>query len=208
MKKLLFAVLASALLFSCGGNSGSGLGGSSAIIPEKFDYKLLTDEAEVKKIADEVIAKVGDNMSKLDKIDIWITRPSKEGSIKRDKPDYAMITTSFLNPNDPKKLFEYRYSSERGGWDNGESKSVRLVTGNAESFVLADEMYDASAVTSDLIVSAVKEGWEKYKDEEKFSEQWVKGIIIKNGTIEVAVRGILAANDLEKSHYHKVKIKK
>lgn len=208
MKKLLFVVLASALLFSCGNLGTGSSGGDSAVIPEKFDHKFLTDEAEVKKVVDEVFAKVGDSMSKLDKIDIWITRPSKEGTIKRDKPDYAAITASFLNPNDPKKLFEYRYSSERGGWDNGESKSVRLVTGNAETFVLANEMYDASALTSDMVVAAVKEGWAKYKDEEKFSDQWVKGIIIKDGTIEVAVRGILAANDLEKSYYHKVKIKK
>lgn len=212
MKKTIFALLTTVFLFSCGGGSGSDsgsiLGGSSdMVIPEKFDYKMFSDEAQMKKVADDVLSKIGDNMSKLDKIDIWITRPSKEGTIRREKPDYATITVSFLNPSDPKKLFEYRYSSDNKGWDKGESKTVKLITGNAETFVLADEMYDASAVTSDIIVEAVKEAWAKYKDDTKYSDQWVRGIIIKNGQIEVGVRGILSANDLEKSEYYKKKIK-
>lgn len=209
-------MLATVFLFSCGGgsgsDSGSDSGGKSAsgkgLISEKFDYKMFSNEAEVKKVIDGVLAKAGDNISKLDKIDIWITRPSKEGTIKRDKPDYATITLSYLNPNDPKKLFEYRYSSDDEKWNNGESRGVRLITGNAETFVLADEMYDASALTSDMVVQAAKEAWEKYGDSEKYSDQWVRGIIIKDGKIEVSIKGILAANDLEKSEYYKKKIGK
>jgi len=222
MKKIILALLASAFLFSCGGGSNSGSGADSdsksgkeekassgkGLISKKFDHQILSNEAEAKKIVDGVFAKVGDNMSKLDKIDIWMSRPSKEGTIRRDSPDYITITASFLNPDDPKKLYEYRYSSEKESWNDGESKTVRLVTGNAETFVLANEMYDASGVTSDMVVEAIKEALAKYKDEKKYSDQWVRGIIIKNGTIEIGLRGILAANDLEKTEYYKKKIKK
>jgi hypothetical protein len=168
---------------------------------------MFTNEAEVKKVVDGVLAKAGDNMSKLDKIDICITRPSKEGPIIRNNPDYATITLTYLNPDDAKKLLKYRYASDDGKWDNGESQTVSLITGNAETFVLADEMYDASALTSDMVVQAVKEAWDKHKNETKYSDQWVRGIIIEKGQIEVGVRGILAANDLVKTEYYKKKIK-
>ncbi|NDV94469.1 hypothetical protein D0T84_05975 [Dysgonomonas sp. 521] len=221
MKKIILTLLTTTFLFSCGGSTPSSNSDSESstgteenassgkeLISKNFDYKIFSDEAEVKKVVEGVIAKAGDNMSKLDKIDIWISRPSKEGSIRRDKPDYATITLTYLNPDDAKKLFEYRYDSDNGGWDKGQAKTVRLVTGNKETFVLANEMYDASALTSDMVAQAVKEAWAKYKNEAKYSDQWVRGIIIKNGQIEVGVRGILSANDLEKTEYYKKKIAK
>jgi hypothetical protein len=202
MKKIFLTLLTASFLFSCGGSSGS----SDNITSEEFDYKMLSNEVEAKKFADNILAKVGDNISKLDEINLLITRPSKEGSVRSNKPDYLSITVSFLNPNDPKKLYEYRYWTE-SGWDNGQSKTVNLVSGNAETFVLADEMYDASGLTSDMIVQAVKEAWDKYKDDTKYSDQWVRSFDIKNGQIEVGIRGILAANDLEKTEYYKKKLK-
>ena len=208
MKKIVFMLFATAFLYSCGGSGSGAFGGKDAVIPEKFDYTMFSNEVEMKKVADDVLAKIGDNISKLDKIDIWLTRPSKEGSIRRNNPDYAMITASFLDPKDPKKLFEYRYSSSNGGWDNGQSKTVKLLTGNVETFVLANEMYDASALTSDMIVETVQEAWKKYKDEAKYSEQWVRGVVIQKGNMEVSIKGILAANDLEKSERFKKKIGK
>lgn len=219
MKKIFFAILTTAFLFSCGGssnsNSNSDTAGSEskettkdALIASDFDYKMLGDEAQVKKIMDGVIAKAGDNISKLDKIDIWISRPSKEGPVKLNKPDFSTIILTHLDPNDAKKLFEVRYNSEKGEWNKGESKSIRLVTGNAETFVLANEMYDASALTSDMVAKAVKDALAKYGDANKYSDQWVKGIIIEKGKIEVSIRGILAANDLEKTEYYKTKIGK
>jgi hypothetical protein len=213
MKNLIFTLLTVSFLFSCGGGSGTSSdsgskSGGKGLIAKNFNYKMFSDEAELKKIADGILAKAGDNISKLDKIDAWITRPSKEGSIKRDKPDYATITLTYLDPNDPKKLFEYRYDSDDESWSNGESKQVRLISGNAETFVLANEVYDASGITSDIVVQTVKEAWNKYKDEAKYSDQWVRGFVIKGGEISVSIKGILAANDLEKSESYKKKIGK
>lgn len=147
-------------------------------------------------------------MQKLDKIDVWITRPAKEGTIRREKPDYATITLCYLNPSDKKKLYEYRFSSESGNWDNGQSKTVQLLTGNKETFVLENEMYDASAVTSDMVAQAVKEAWDKYKDDAKYSDQWIRSVVLEDGKIKVSVKGILSANDLEKSESYTKKIGK
>jgi hypothetical protein len=223
MSKIIFMLLIAALCLSCGGGSNSSQGSGTpepsssgskeeapeekGFISEKLDHKIFTDEAEVKRVVGEVFAKAGDNMGKLDKIDIWITRPSKEGTLKRDEPDYVNITLIYLNPDDPNKLLEYDYSSDEGKWSEGQVRSVSLISGNAETFVLANEMYDASALTSDMVAQVVKEAWDKHKDEAKYSDQWVKSILIQKGQIDVGVRGILSANDLEKTVYYKKKIK-
>lgn len=51
MKKFIFTLLTAALLYSCGGGTGSNsvFGGGDAVIPEKFDHKILTNEAEIKR---------------------------------------------------------------------------------------------------------------------------------------------------------------
>jgi hypothetical protein len=209
MKKIVFTLLTAALLFSCGGGSNSGSGSSSdgdALVGKNVDYKMFTNEAEVKRVMDGIYAKAGDNISKLDEMTISLNRPSKSGTIKRDDPDYVHITLTYLNPKNPKKLFQYNYSSNQEKWDNGESMDVNLITGNAETFVLADEMYDASGLTSDMAAKMVMEAWNKYKDEAKYSEQWVANISIKEGKIRVTVRGLLASNDLEKYEIYEKKL--
>ena len=210
MKKILVSLLTTTLLFSCGGNSnsddGSAADNGKGLIAEKVDYKLLTNETEVKKVIDGIVAKAGDNISKIDKIEIWVTRPSKEGIVRRNNPDYSSITLSYLNPSDPKKLFEYRYNSEDSKWNAGASKTVKLILGDVESFILADEMYDASALTSDMVIEAIKEAWNMYKDDNKYSDQWVKSVTIHKGQIDVSVKGILAANDLEYTESYKKRI--
>ncbi len=210
MKKILVSLLTTTLLFSCGGNSNSddasAADNGKGLIAEKVDYKFLTNETEVKKVLDGIVAKAGDNISKIDKIEIWVTRPSKEGIVRRNNPDYASITLSYLNPNDPKKLFEYRYNSEDSKWNAGASKTVKLILGDVESFILADEMYDASALTSDMVIEAIKEAWNMYKDDNKYSDQWVKSVTIHKGQIDVSVKGILAANDLEYTESYKKRI--
>ncbi|MFR9165809.1 MAG: hypothetical protein ACLVKO_06155 [Dysgonomonas sp.] len=207
-KNFIIALFATLFLVSCGGSgsdSGSGPDGKR-LLPEKTDYKMFTDEAEVKRVMDGVIAKAGDNMSKIDEIDISISRPSKIGSVRFDRPDNASIRLIHLNPDDPKTLRENRYWSGDGKWD-GETKTVQLLVGDAENFVLADEMYDASALTSDMVAKTVMEAWNKYKDDTKYSEQWVEDIKIKEGKITVLVRGILASNGIDKYETYEKKLK-
>lgn len=203
MKKIFFFLTMTALLVSsCGGNGSN----TESDIPSKIDHKMFTDEAEVKKVATILLEKAGENISKLDKLEAHISRPSVEGVVKRDKPDYISMEVTYLDPSNPKKLYENKFYD--GKW-TGESRAIQLIGGGskAENFVLADQMYDASAVTADMITEAVKEAWEKYKDEEKYSDQWIRTFAVEKGVITVDIKGILSANDLEKTEYFKKKIK-
>lgn len=200
MKKTLLTLLASLFLFSCGGGSSSDSNGS-ALIAEEFNYQFLSNEVELKSLVEGIFDKLGENISKVNKIDISVQRPSKEGIKRANAQDNASVVLTYLNPNDPKTLQECRYHFDKREWNSPTTKTVRLLRGDVETFVLADEMYDASSLTSDRVVELVKKTWDKYKDEAKYSDQWIRSILIENGEIKVVVKGFLESNGLEKTEY-------
>ena len=200
---------------ACGGGSGSGSsssssssGGSgsakssSALPTSKVDYQMLSNDAELKKVYDAILEKLGENVKNVDEISIYISRPSSEGVIIRQgKPDEFAISLSYLYPQDKNKLYRQNYNNEYK-WMQGEVKGVRLITGNAETFRLQDEMFDLSPLTAETLSKIVKDAFEKYKDAGKYSYQYVKRIDIKDSIVKVQIYGKLTVNDMEKSNYY------
>ena len=64
-------------------------------------------------------------------------------------------------------------------------------------------MFDLSFFSSDKLSQIVRDALAKYKDEKKYSVQYVKNITIEYGTVEVTIYGKLSSNDIEQKHYYK-----
>jgi hypothetical protein len=198
MKKLLYRAWAiTALLFySCGF-------GSSDLPTGNVNFQMLSDEAELIKVYDLVVEKLGDNIKYVDKIRMSISRPSKEGSIiKEGRPDEFYLNITHLYQADKKKLYEMCYGSELGWYSVG-AREVQLIGGgDVEKFRLEDEVFDMSPLTVEILYKIVQDALAKYKDEEKYSYQYVQDIVIDYGVVEVTIYGKLSANDLEKKNYY------
>ena len=199
MKKLFnFALIAVVVLFcSCGGIGGGNL-------PTKVDYQMLSNDAELEKVYGVVLEKLGDNIQFVDEVRLAIFRPSKEGSIIRTgKPDEFHLGITHLYQADKKKLYQMSYTNESGWYSVGERKVEIFGSANVETFRLEDEMFDMSPLTTEILCKIVKDALAKYKDETKYSYQYVKSIGIQYGRVEVTIYGRLSANDLEKNNYYK-----
>ena len=187
---------------SSSSGSSSGSGSSSALPTDKVDYQMLGNDAEMQKVYTAILEKLGENVKFVDNIDIQIARPSLEGIIiKQGQADEFSISLSYLYPKDKNKLFVQRYSNQYK-WNAGEAKSIRLITGNAETFRLEDEMFDLSPLTAETLSKIVSSALAKYKNAEKYTYQYAKWINIKNGIVKVQIYGKLAKNDIEKSEYY------
>jgi len=186
---------------ACGGGSKNS-SSSSALPTDNVDYQMLGNATELQKVYVAILEKLGENVKFVDEIDIRIERPSSEGIIiKQGKPDEFSISLSYLYPQDKNKLFVQYYTNEYK-WNAGEAKSIRLITGNAETFRLEDEMFDLSPLTAETLSKIVTSALEKYKDTAKYSYQYAKWINIKNGIVKVQIYGKLAANNIEKNEYY------
>ncbi|MCL1944020.1 MAG: hypothetical protein FWF54_10805 [Candidatus Azobacteroides sp.] len=221
MKKIFVALFSvSVLLGACTGKSGDagqtrnadgndGKDGEkkenvSVPFPKEIDYKMLSNEADLKKVYGMILTKLGDNAKAVDKIYISVRRPSSEGTIiRKDEPDNLNLDITYLYPEDKKKLYNVNYYSGNKDWDEGSVKTVQLIGGNAENFRLENEMFDLTPLTPDILCQIVKDAMAKYKDDSKYSYQYIKNITInkKNG-VDVSVFGKLSANDLDKSNYY------
>ena len=201
MKKLvsITLVVVTVLFCSCG-----GIGGGNSGLPTKVDYQMLSNDAELEKVYGVVLEKLGDNIQYVDNVRLSVARPSKEGTIIREgSPDEFYLSITHLYQADKKKLYEMSYSSESGWYSQG-SRSVEvhgLV--NAENFRLEDEMFDMSSLTAEMLSKIVKDALDKFKDETKYSYQYVDDIEIEYGVVKVSIYGKLSANDLEKKNYYK-----
>ena len=203
MKKtccFLSVVIVAVLLSSCGGVGG----GNSGLPTSKVDFQMFSNDEELTKVFNVVIEKLGDNIHYVDKVTMYISRPSKEGIIQREgSPDTFGLSITHLYEHDKRKLYEMSYNNE-SKWYSVGSRSVE-VHGRVdkETFRLEDEMFDMSPLTPEMLCKIVKDAQTKFCDAEKYSFQYVKDIEIEYGIVEVTIYGKLAANDLEKSNYYK-----
>jgi len=198
MKNLFCTVLlaVSILLSSCGGGISSSLPTMG-----KVDIQMLSNDVELKKVYDVMKEMLGSNIQKVHEIQLTVSSPSIEKG-REGKPNELNITMFYLYPKDKTKLYRVTYDSEFK-W-NESIYSVELRRGtDAESFVLEEEMYDLSFFTAEKLCQIVQDALAKYKDDKKYSVQYVKEILIEYGTVEVTVYGKLASNGIEQKQRHK-----
>ena len=196
--KLVGAVLvtASVFLISCGG-------GSSSSLPKigNVDIQMLGNEAELKKVYDVILQTIGDNITKMDEVSIYVSSPAIEKGRDNRKDDF-FLRVDYLNPKDKNKLHRASYHSEVG-WQSF-SVDVELHHDvDAESFVLEEVMFDMSAFSAEQLVKIVQAALAKYGDKEKYSAQYVKSIDIKSDGVGISIYGRLASNNIEQTHFYK-----
>jgi len=196
--KIGVCLIAITALVSCG--SGSSL-------PKNIDFKMLQNKEEVQKIYDEIINRVGDNLANTDEVRIFISRPSKEGTIKRNDPDNLIIWVDVQDPKNPKQLLRHGFYSDwngQAGWRTAESMEVRVSGSDVENFRLEDNLFNfKEKVNFETFFKVLTEAYNKADNPEKFTYQYIKSIDINLEGYDITVFGILSANDQEKSNYFK-----
>jgi hypothetical protein len=189
-------ITTSALLTSCGGSFSSSLPTMGQV-----DIQMLSNDAELKKVYAEIEKVTGDHIKKMHEVQLSVSSPSIEKG-REGKPEEFTLSVFYLNPKDKNKLYRVGYHSEYK-WN----ESVYSVTLNrdadVESFVLEDEMFDMSYFSVEKLAQIVHDALAKYKDEKKYSIQYVKDIQIEDDEVEVTVYGKLATNDIEQKYYYK-----
>jgi len=188
------------------GSQNSGLPTNnvdSGLPTNNVDYNMLSNDAELKKVYGAIQEKLGDNIKYVDEVRIDISRPSVEGTItKQGKPDEFSMSLTHLYQQDKKKVYYMRYINSNG-WYINEPRGVNLIgPGDKESFRLEDVVFDMSPLTAETLSKIVDDAMKKYKDDGKYSYQYVSGITIKDGIVKVTIHGKLSANDIEKSEYY------
>ena len=198
MKNLLNAVLiaASVMLSACGGGSNSSLPTIGNV-----DIQMLGNDAELKKVYTVIEQTLGDNIKKMHEIQLNVSSPSIERG-REGRPNDFTLTMFYLYPKNKNKLYQVAYNSEVKWMENIYDVELRR-SADAESFVLEEEMFDLSFFSSDKLSQIVRDALAKYKDEKKYSVQYVKNITIEYGTVEVTIYGKLSSNDIEQKHYYK-----
>jgi hypothetical protein len=204
MKKVFLSLCVALIAFSSCDKLKQSLEG---VGPITIDYKMFEDREATKKVFDDIVTHLGDQAKVTDEIKIYISRPAHEGTIKKpDKPDQLSIVLDVQHPENLKRIRETRYWSEYGGWQAPETMEVN-VTGSSsaiENFRLEDELFDFSAnVNFDTFFQVLTDAFAKYKNEEKYSRQYIKHIDITENGYSVTIFGILSANDQGKSEYYK-----
>jgi len=201
MNKSFFAALiaVSALFASCGNATKSD---SSPNIPKEIDYQMLGNEADLAKVYDMAVKKMGDNIKYVEKLSMSISRPKERGN---NGEDGLQIILQHIHPGNKNKLIEYTFWASEGKWENGQTMEIDLIGGDAESFRLEDNLMDLSGLTVERIYKAVQETLQKYKSD-KYAYQYISNINIENDEITIFIHGKLAANELLKFETYKVKL--
>ena len=167
-KKLVGAVLVTASFFltSCGG-------GSSSSLPKigNVDIQMLGNEAELKKVYDVVLQTIGDNITKMDEVSIYLSSPAIEKGRENRENDFN-FRVDYLNPKDKNKLYRASYNSEVG-WDTFTVDVKLHHDTDAESFVLEEEMFDMSAFSAEQLCKIIQAALVKYGNKEKYSVQYI-----------------------------------
>jgi len=201
MNKVFFLVLVTTCYFltSCGNPTNSG---SSVSIPKVIDYRILEDEAALRKIYEEARKKMGDGIQFVEKLNISVDRPGERG---RSGDDDLQIILQHIHPTNRNKLREVSLWASEGKWSSAQTLEIDLIGGDAESFRLEDYLMDLSGLTFERLFKIVQEACQKYKSD-KYSYQYVSIILIKDDKITVFLHGKLAANELLNFESYEVKL--
>ena len=198
MNRLFVAVFVAAGFFltSCGG-------GLSSSLPKigKVDIQMLGDKAELQKIYDVILQTTGDNITKMDEVQIYVSSPLIEKGRENRENDFNLVV-DYLNPKDKNKLQRALYNSEVG-WQSLPVEIELRHDADAESFVLEETMFDMSSFSAEKLFKIVQDALAKYGNKEKYSVQYVKSIDIKADGVEVTIYCRLTSNNIEQKHYYK-----
>jgi len=193
-------VTTSVLFASCGGGATK----SGAInISKEIDYKILGDEAELRKIYEGIVQKMGADSKFVEKLSISISRPSERGD--GNQKDALQIILQQIHPTNRNKLREYMFWSSEGEWSSGQTLEIDLIGGDAASFRLEENLMDLSGLTVERLYKISQEAFRKYKSD-SYSYQYVSDILIKDDIITIYIKGRLSANELVKSETYKVNL--
>lgn len=175
--------------------------------PSEIDYQFLSKPSEVKKWYDEVVQKAGSNAKIMDEVRFSISRPSKEGMIKREgEKDYLVVSVVYQDDKDKRMVQEINYFGHVGGWKPAERKEIQVMGIGAENFKLEDELFDFSQVTLDTVNKILTEALKKFKDDLKYEYQYISDLTIKKNGFDVAVKGKLKSNAQEKTEYYRTNL--
>lgn len=162
---------------------------------EDIEFQMFSKPEEVQKWYNLVIEKAGaENAKVMDEVKFTINGSSPEGSDK-----YYLLTQIVYQDNvDKRRVQEILYHGLIGGWQPAETKEINVIGIGAENFRLEDELFDFTKLTSEILNKAVTDAWTKYKDEQKYEEQYIRSIEVRKGEIEIVVKGKIKANGVEK----------
>lgn len=162
---------------------------------EDIEFQMFSKPEEVQKWYNLVIEKAGaENAKVMDEVKFTINGSSPEGSDK-----YYLLTQIVYQDNvDKRRVQEILYHGLIGGWQPAETKEINVIGIGAENFRLEDELFDFTKLTSEILNKAVADAWTKYKDEQKYEEQYIRSIEVRKGEIEIVVKGKIKANGVEK----------
>ena len=162
---------------------------------EDIEFQMFSKPEEVQKWYNLVIEKAGaENAKVMDEVKFTINGSSPEGSDK-----YYLLTQIVYQDNvDKRRVQEILYHGLIGGWQPAETKEINVIGIGAENFRLEDELFDFTKLTSEILNKAVADAWTKYKDDQKYEEQYIRSIEVRKGEIEIVVKGKIKANGVEK----------
>ena len=203
-RKLLTLISCVGLLamVSCDG----GIGGT---LTSNIDLNVLENEAETRKIYDEIVKHLGDQITKVDEVKFYISNPD-EKSIKREGDKVEMsLTLDVLSPSDPKKIKRMNYWSSSNGWQAPQTMEVSL-SGAAsakqkENFNLESTMWNfKEKVSFETLTKIIKESIAKNnKDPKKYTYRYIHSIDITSKGYSVSIHAKLASNDQKVNEYYK-----
>jgi hypothetical protein len=179
MKKQLITMavtIALLAMVSCGGGTGGGLSSN-------IDLNILENKDEVKKIYDDIVKHLGDQITTVDEINIYVDNPD-EKSIKKegDKPQIS-FRLDVLHPDDAKKIQRHSYLSEYGGWQAPEKMEVELSMATSkearENFNLAATMWNfKEKVPYEIFSKVIAESIAKNQTPDKYTYRYIQNINI------------------------------
>ena len=174
---------------------------------EKIDYKLFSDPAQTKKWYDAVVEKLGENAKVTDEIRFTVTKNSDKVVKTDDGSDDLSLSIVYQDNVDKRRVQQINYSSSFG-WREPQTMEIDVIGGNPEDFRLEDELFDfKNEITLETLQKVIDDAWKKYKDDEKFEQQYVYTIVIKKNLIDVSIKGKLKSNGQEKFGYYKTDFK-
>lgn len=202
-------MLAATTLWSCDKVKETVKAASDATAgPAEIDYQFLSKPDEAKKWFDEVIKRSGNNAKVMDEVTFSISRPSKEGMIKREgEKDYLIVNIVYQDNVDKRRVEEIDYFGHVGGWKPAEKKEIQVMGAGAEDFKLEDELFDFNNVTLDTFNKVMTDALKKYKDDAKYEYQYISRVKIDIDGFDVTVKGKLISNAQEKSEYYRTDLK-
>jgi hypothetical protein len=204
MKRQLIAMAISIPLLamvSCGGGIGGGLS-STAV-----DLNVLENKDEAKKIYDDIVKHLGDQITTVDEINIYVENPDEETIKKEGDQPTMSLRLDVLHPGNAKKIQRHQYWSEYGGWQAPETMEVELSMSTSkedkENFVLAEIMWNfKEKVNYETFSKVIAESIARNQNPDKYTYRYIQNINISDEGYSISIHAKLKSNDQMMNEYY------